>query len=85
MARSIRIHRIDVSDPTGSGPADVDVHVTVTDDDAAAVALGASRIGDVRRARLTRAALNNLISALRRPSGDDWPDSVLAHPVAKDP
>jgi hypothetical protein len=85
MARTIRVHRIDVHDQAGSGPVECTVHVTVTDDDPTAVALKTNTFGDVRRALLTRAAFNNLVGALKRPSGDDWPDGVLAHPVAKDP
>lgn len=85
MARTIRVHRIDIADPDGTGPVNCEVHITVSDDDAAAIALGLGSKGDVRKARLPRAAFNALVSALRRPVGDAWPDGVLAHPVAKDP
>jgi hypothetical protein len=84
MARTIRIHRIEFFDADGAGPVPGDVHATLSDDDPNAIALGLGQRSDVRRAFLPRAAWNALISALRRPNGDDWPDAVLAHPVTKD-
>ena len=84
MARIVRVVRLDLGDDAGSGPVSGTVHVVISDDAAAAVALGMATAGDTRRVTLSRAAWNQLLSALKRPSGDSWPDGVLAHPVAKD-
>ena len=85
MARTIRVIKIELLDNDGIGPVRGEATVKVTDDDAGAVALGMSEKFDVRRVALSRAAFNSLVSALRRPSGDDFPDGTLPHPIAKDP
>lgn len=77
----------DDPDRNGVGPVRGFLDCVVTDDDAAAVAMGRGTKRVSTPVYVPRAVWNNLLAnGLRRPTGDSWPDGTLAHPVAtKDP
>lgn len=85
MALSIRVLRLVLEDPDGVGPVRGVVEAEVVENNAANTAVGLGRNRDSRIVSLPRPAWNALLSALRRPNNDAWPDGTLAHPVAKDP
>ncbi len=86
MANTIRILRIDLFDNDGVGPIVGEATVEVKSDDAVTSAVAGGVVKrDTRVVALTRTAWNQLVSALRRPNDDAWPDGTIAHPIAKAP
>ena len=81
MALTAKPVRIDIYDHNPGGPLNVDIHYSISTNNAEAIALGAGARGIVIKCECPRAAVVALVSACKIVDKGGWPEGAIALPL----
>lgn len=83
MALTTNPVRIDVYDRDAGGPLNVDIHYTISTDNAEAIALGAQTRGVVVKCECPRGVVGALLAACKIVDDGGWPEGATPLPLPR--